>query len=228
MDTVIQDVRYAIRLCVRTPGFTIVAVLALALGIGANTAIFTIVHAVLLERLPYHDPDRLVAVWETNSRRPGRSNTVGPANFIRWSERATAFEGLAAFAETRTNLTDNGEPVELVAQDVTAPYFFGSRRRAGDRPRVQRLGERRPAIVGGRSERRRVAAPIRRRPGDHRPNDSLERPTEDRRRRDAAGIQIVLQGAARSSASRRTSGCRTCCHRRRENRAADICRSSRG
>jgi len=123
MDKFLQDLRYAIRSSLRTPGFTIVAVLALALGIGANSAIFTIVHAVLLERLPYHDSDRIVAVWETNSRRPGRSNTVGPANFIRWRERATIFDDLAAFAETRTNLTDAGDPVELVAQLVTAPYF---------------------------------------------------------------------------------------------------------
>ncbi len=123
MDKLLQDLRYAIRSSLRTPGFTIVAVLALALGIGANSAIFTIVHAVLLERLPYHDPDRIVAVWETNARRPGHSNTVGPANFIRWGERATIFEDLAAFAETRINLTDAGDPVELVAQLVTAPYF---------------------------------------------------------------------------------------------------------
>src|SRR4051794_8364950 len=123
MDTFLQDLRYAIRSCVRAPGFTAIAVLALALGIGANTAIFTIVHAALLERLPYHDPDRIVAVWETSGRRPGRSNTVGPANFIRWSERATVFEGLAGFGDTRINLTDAGDPVELVAQLVTAPYF---------------------------------------------------------------------------------------------------------
>src|SRR5262249_33996515 len=64
MDPLIQDVRYAIRLCARTPGFTAVAVLALALGIGANTAIFTIVDAVLLERLPFRDPQRIVALWE--------------------------------------------------------------------------------------------------------------------------------------------------------------------
>jgi putative ABC transport system permease protein len=123
MEYFLQDLRYAIRTCLRAPVFTMVAVLALALGIGANTAIFTIVHAVLLERLPYQDPDRLVAVWETSARRPGRSNTVAPANFIRWGERATVFDGLAGFAETRINLTDAGNPEELVAENVTAPYF---------------------------------------------------------------------------------------------------------
>src|SRR5207245_160368 len=123
MDSTLQDIRYAIRLCLRTPGFTTIAVVALALGIGANTAIFTLVHAVLIERLPYRDPGQIVVLWETNARRPGRPNTVAPANFIRWSERATAFESIAAYAETRINLTEAGDPEELVVQNVTAPFF---------------------------------------------------------------------------------------------------------
>ncbi|PYQ93177.1 MAG: hypothetical protein DMF96_30710 [Acidobacteria bacterium] len=123
MDSALQDLRYAMRLCLRTPGFTTVAVVALALGIGANTAIFTLVHAVLIERLPYRDPGQIVVLWETNARRPGRPNTVAPANFIRWGERATAFESIAAYAETRINLTEAGDPEELVVQNVTAPFF---------------------------------------------------------------------------------------------------------
>ena len=123
MESSVQDLRYAIRLCLRTPGFTTVAVVALALGIGANTAIFTLVHAVLIERLPYRDPGHIVVLWETNARRPGRPNTVAPANFIRWSERATAFESIAVYAETRINLTEAGDPEELVVQNVTAPFF---------------------------------------------------------------------------------------------------------
>jgi putative ABC transport system permease protein len=123
MDSLLQDIRYAIRLCLRTPGFTAVAVLALALGIGANTAIFTIVNAVLLEPLPFRDPGRLVVLWETNARRPGRPNVLGPANFLRWRERATVFERMAPFYDYRVNLTGSGEPEELIALDVTPDFF---------------------------------------------------------------------------------------------------------
>ena len=123
MDNVLQDIRYAIRLCLRTPGFTAIAVLALALGIGANTAIFTIVNAVLLEPLPFRDPARLVVMWETNARRPGRPNVLGPSNFIRWRERATAFERTAPFYDYRINLTGSGAPEEIVGMDVTADFF---------------------------------------------------------------------------------------------------------
>jgi putative ABC transport system permease protein len=123
MDSVLQDIRYAIRLCLHTPGFTAVAVLALALGIGANTAIFTIVNAVLLAPLPYREPQRLVAMWETNARSRGRPNTISPANFLRWRERATVFERTAPFYDYRVNLTGATEPEELVAMYVTPDFF---------------------------------------------------------------------------------------------------------
>src|SRR4051794_9776968 len=123
MSDALQDIRYAIRLCLRTPGFTAIAVLALALGIGANTAIFSIVNAVLLEPLPYRDPGRLVAIWELNARRPNRPNTLAPANVVRWQERATAFEHIAPFYDYRVNLTGSGAPEEVVSMDVTPDFF---------------------------------------------------------------------------------------------------------
>src|SRR5689334_13211681 len=123
MESLLQDLRYALRVAVRAPAFTAVAVLALAIGIGANSAIFTIVDATLLERLPYADADRVVLVWEMNARRPGKSNTVAPANYMRWKERTNTFESLAAFADTRTNLTGSGTPEELIVQNVTAGFF---------------------------------------------------------------------------------------------------------
>ncbi|MCU1383427.1 MAG: hypothetical protein JWL71_2124 [Acidobacteria bacterium] len=123
MDDLFQDIRYALRLCLRTPGFTAVAVLALAIGIGANTAIFTIVNAVLLDPLPFRDPSRLVVLWETNARRPGRPNVLGPANVIRWRERATVFERIAPFYDYRANLTGAGAPEQIVGMDVTPDFF---------------------------------------------------------------------------------------------------------
>jgi putative ABC transport system permease protein len=123
MDALLQDIRYAIRTLVRTPGFAVVAVAALALGIGANTAIFTIVNAALIEPLPFKDPDRLVLVWESSARRPGRSNVVGPANYLRWRERATVFEDLSGFADTRSVLTGSGEPEEVTTQLVLGGIF---------------------------------------------------------------------------------------------------------
>ena len=123
MNDILQDIRYGIRLCLRTPGFTMIAVLALALGIGANTAIFTIVNAVLLEPLPFRDPARLVVMWETNARRPGRVNVLGPANFLRWRERSTAFERTAPFYDYHVNLTGSGAPEEIVGMDVTPDFF---------------------------------------------------------------------------------------------------------
>jgi putative ABC transport system permease protein len=118
-----NDLRGALRMLLKSPAFSLIAIATLALGIGANTAIFTIVHAVFLEQLPYRDANRIVAIWETNAQRPGKSNTVAPANFLRWQERATSFASLAGYAETRANLTGSGNPEELVAQNVTEKYF---------------------------------------------------------------------------------------------------------
>ena len=123
MDSFIQDLRFSARMLLRTPAFTATAVLALALGIGANSSIFTIVNAVLFEPLPFRDPDQLVVVWEENTRRPGRPNVVSPANYLRWRERTTAFEQMAAFYDWRANLTGDAAPEELVAQDVTWNFF---------------------------------------------------------------------------------------------------------
>src|ERR1041385_4642966 len=113
-----NDLRFAFRQLLKSPGFTFVAVFTLALGIGANSAIFTVVNAVFLEKLPYRDADRIAVIWESKVSSAGEPNVVGPANFVRWKERATSFESLAAFVETRANLTESGNPEELIAQNV--------------------------------------------------------------------------------------------------------------
>src|SRR5436190_15488069 len=123
LDSILHDLRYAVRVSRRAPGLTLVAILALAIGIGANTAIFTIVNAVLLERLPFRDSDRIVVLWEEAARRPGQKNVPGPAQFVRWKERATAFDRMAGLVDTRANLTGDGDPEEVIVQNVTADFF---------------------------------------------------------------------------------------------------------
>jgi putative ABC transport system permease protein len=126
VEKTMQDLRYALRMLVRTPAFTCVAIATLALGIGANTAIFSVINAVLIEPLPFKDPGRLVIVWEENSARPGRSNVVAPANYLRWRERATAFETMGAFTGIRVNLTGGSVPPQELSMQVVTDGFFES------------------------------------------------------------------------------------------------------
>ena len=123
MSTFLADLRFAARLLLKNPGFTATAVVTLALGIGANTAVFSLVNTVLLRPLPYADADRLSVIWERrfDSERP--TNVVSPANFLRWQERTRAFSGMAAIADTRANLTGVGEPEDLPGQRVNANLF---------------------------------------------------------------------------------------------------------
>jgi len=121
MNTLWQDMRLGLRMLVKNPGFTLVAVITLALGIGANTAIFSVVNAVLIRAFPYRDADRLVVVWEKSRRI--EQNTISPANFFDWQEQNNVFEGLAAFADTRANITSDGEPEEIPAQRITGNLF---------------------------------------------------------------------------------------------------------
>jgi hypothetical protein len=101
-----DDLRYGLRMLRKSPGFTLVAVLLLALGIGATTAIFSVVNGVLLKPLPFQDPERLVMVWEHAYKRDRSRNVVGPYNFLRWRERARSFAAMSAYvawaAEPRT------------------------------------------------------------------------------------------------------------------------------
>src|ERR1043166_10266501 len=105
MGTLIQDVRYGLRMLVKKPLFTTVAVLTLALGVGANTAIFSVVNAVLLHSLPYRDADRLVIVWEHNLERGNEQNTVNPANFRDWKEQNNVFTDIAGFIHKNAVIT---------------------------------------------------------------------------------------------------------------------------
>jgi len=123
MDNLIKDIRYSIRLMIKSPGFTAVALIALALGIGANTAIFTVVNAVLFNPLPYPAPDRLVTVYATN---PGQGQSRVPlsvADFLDWRARNQSFEPLAAYSNAPLNYTGGETPEQIQGLAVTADFF---------------------------------------------------------------------------------------------------------
>ena len=123
LETLMQDVRYALRTLGRAPGFTLVAVAALAIGIGANTAIFSLVDAMRARALPYEEPSRLVQLWGNvmRTRLERRGNSY--PDFLDWRAQAQSFEAMAAFNNQSSTLTVNGEPERLFAEFVSAPYF---------------------------------------------------------------------------------------------------------
>jgi len=124
MGTLFNDVRYGLRMLARSPGFAAVAALTLALGIGANTAIFSVVNAVLLKPQPYKDPDRLVVVWEQNPERGWYRNIVSAANFLDWRKQNDVFTEMAAInPEKDFNLTRTGQPEEVSGELVTTSLF---------------------------------------------------------------------------------------------------------
>src|SRR4026207_1118345 len=116
-----QDLRYAMRMLAKKPGFTLIAVITLALGIGANTAIFSVVNAVLLNPLPYREPDRVVSLWE---KVPAHGRwRASPANFFDWKNQNTVFADVAAFGRSSLTLTGDGEPEQLVGARASSGYF---------------------------------------------------------------------------------------------------------
>src|SRR5262245_25722853 len=123
MRTLWQDLRYGARMLMKHPGFTAVAMITLSLGIGANTAIFSVVNSALLRPLPYKDSDRLFMVWERPKGTPQGRNMPSPANFIDWRDQSGAFEGMAATINQVFNLTEAGEPERLNGQRVSADLF---------------------------------------------------------------------------------------------------------
>ena len=120
MGTLLQDVRYGCRALISRPGFTMVAILALALGIGANTAIFSVVHAVLLQRLPYASPEQLVWFWESNPGSGITKESTSLPNFNDWRAQNQSFTELTAWARANLILTGDGEPERLPGSSVVA------------------------------------------------------------------------------------------------------------
>ncbi|MDX6461041.1 MAG: hypothetical protein QOE55_4738, partial [Acidobacteriaceae bacterium] len=121
MTGLIQDLRYGLRQLRRNPGFTVVAVLTLGLGIGANTGIFTVVEGVVLAPLRYHEPDRLVMVWENNPRFPRVWNSY--PNFQDWQRSARSFQQMTAFRQQGVDLTSPGTPSHFNSSQISLGFF---------------------------------------------------------------------------------------------------------
>ena len=118
-----NDIRFAARNLLKRPGFTIIVVLTLALGIGANAAVFSVINAVLLRPLPYRDADRVVMLWQNNVKAGVPRNDVSPANFLDWTEQSSSFEAIAGVEPFGFSLLGEGEPERFPAWLVTSGFF---------------------------------------------------------------------------------------------------------
>lgn len=124
MKSLLQDIRYSVRMMSKKPTFTIVAIITLALGIGANTAIFSVINSVLLRPLPYKDPEQLMTLWEAFNIEKTAKNPVAPANFTDWREQNQSFSGMEAYTDFNYfNLSGNGEPEKIQGISTTDGFF---------------------------------------------------------------------------------------------------------
>src|ERR671930_894399 len=134
METLWQDIRYGFRMLLKKPGFTAVAALALALGVGANTAIFSVVNAVLLRPLPFKDPERVVMVWLKGAEAAGGDRVpLSVSDFLDWRAQARSFERVAFFSPAGFNYAGGDTPEEVNGAVTSADFFnvFGARAELG-------------------------------------------------------------------------------------------------
>src|SRR5918993_4067503 len=123
MQSLWQDVRYSTRMLLKHPAFTLIAVITLALGIGANTAIFSLVHAVLIKPLAFAEPDRLMQIYEDASAIGFPRGDVAVGNYAAWKQQQTVFEDMAAVTTRSFRLTGDGEPERILAHAVTGNFL---------------------------------------------------------------------------------------------------------
>ncbi|HEY6308646.1 MAG TPA: ABC transporter permease [Candidatus Angelobacter sp.] len=121
LESLLQDLRYGSRMLVKSPAFSVIAVLTLALGIGANTAIFSVVNGVLLNPLPFHEPHQLVSMFEEIPN--FKNGSISYPNFVDWRRMNRTFAGMAAYRSTGFNLTGAGEPENLQGEMISAGFF---------------------------------------------------------------------------------------------------------
>src|SRR5271156_341448 len=159
METLVQDFRYGVRMLAKAPGFAAIAVLTLALGIGANTAIFSVVEGIVLAPLPYNQPDRLVMVMESNPRF-AHVWTSYP-NFRDWQRTARSFQQMAAFRSQGFDLSNPGTPEHLDGNEVSGGFFstLGTKLTLGRdfSPQEDERGGARAVIISDRLWRTRFS-----------------------------------------------------------------------
>src|SRR5205809_6133111 len=129
----LQDIIHALRQLRLNPAFFAIAICVIALGIGANTAMFSVIDAVILKPLPYANPDRLVMLWETRPDRGFANNVVSAANYLDWRVRTTSFDAMSAMIFRTASLTGIGEPEEVRAQFGRGRFLSDARRCDGSR-----------------------------------------------------------------------------------------------
>jgi predicted permease len=123
LEQLLQDIRRGVRRLRKSPGFTAIAILTLALGIGASTSIFSVVNAVLLGHLPYRDPSRLAMIWGTNARRGVNKTPVSAGDYAEWKQKNTVFQDIASSYDNQVTLTGAGNPQFLFGYNFSANYF---------------------------------------------------------------------------------------------------------
>lgn len=123
MDTLLQDIRFGVRMLFKSPGFTAVAIISLALGIGANTTVFSVVNAVLLKSLPYHDPQSIVLVWGEDKAGGGSRGSMSATDVADYRARNHVFEEIATYADFRPVFSGNGEPERIPGAQVGDGFF---------------------------------------------------------------------------------------------------------
>ena len=162
MDTWRYDLRHALRMMARQRGTTAIILLTLALAIGANTAVFSAVHTVLIRPLPYAQPESLVMLWEKREAEGVMNNSVSAADYLDWSRLATSFTAMAAFNEVTADLTGEGDPEKLPVRAVSPPFFevfgvrplYGRTFEAGE----DAIGRNRVVVLGHAMWRQRFGA----------------------------------------------------------------------
>lgn len=151
METLLQDIRYGIRMIAQSPGVAAIAILTLALGIGANTVLFSVVNGVLVNPLPYEQPDRLVAIY--SKTKEFSHSSISYPNFLDWVREQRSFSAMAAFRQEDYNLTGMGEPERVEAEMISADFFslLGVKPVVGRlfRPEEDQVGAQPVALISG-------------------------------------------------------------------------------